>query len=155
MRADAYAFTRALPPYCCAILRSAATGLLLVEERPADAKVAAGRLTCFGGKREPGETAEAAVRRELAEELGGWAPAEVNLRRAVDLYVDGALVAYFYEAEGPGDDVALSFEPGRRGLWMAPDALASDARLSVWHSAVLRAWARGDRRADYDSAGEG
>lgn len=45
-----------------------------MEQRSAVAKVAAGRLTCFGGKRELDEPALACIERELVEELGrDWA----------------------------------------------------------------------------------
>ena len=50
--------TEELPRYCCVILEeeSDITGTAwLLEGRPPDAAVAAGQLTCFGGKREPGE----------------------------------------------------------------------------------------------------
>ena len=53
------------------------------------ATVAAGKLTCFGGKREPQERPLRAVLRECREELS-WEPAAPP-RRAVDLYVDGAI----------------------------------------------------------------
>ena len=143
-----------LPPYACAILRCASTGCLLVEERPANARTAAGRLTCFGGKLEPDERAagceEAAsggLLRELREELG-WQPAE-ELRRAVDLYVDGELIAWFYVAAAPPLDAQLTFEEGRRGLWAPTEELLADPRLSSWHAVVLRAWRAGETRADF------
>lgn len=51
----------------CAVLRR--EGTLLVARRPAGKKLA-GLWEFPGGKIEPGETAEAALRRELREELG-------------------------------------------------------------------------------------
>lgn len=137
-----------LPPYCCALLRDEASGALFFESRPADAKVAAGKLTCFGGKREPAEAPADCLLRECKEELG-WVPDAAQLRRACDLYVDGRLIAWFYEAPGPPADAPLSFEPGRRGVWLAP---ADDmAGVSPWHACVLRAWRQGQRRADFTS----
>ena len=41
----------------------------------------------------------------MREELG-WQPAEPP-RRAVDLHVDGDLIAWFYEAAAPSTDAAL------------------------------------------------
>mmetsp|Transcript_3430 Transcript_3430/g.8598 ORF Transcript_3430/g.8598 Transcript_3430/m.8598 type:complete len:115 (-) Transcript_3430:743-1087(-) len=82
------------PRYSCVILVKNPTlsddPVLFVEMRSAKAKIAAGQLTCFGGKREPGEDPRKAVLRECGEELG-WKPEFVV--HAVDLYVDGKLIA--------------------------------------------------------------
>ena len=169
------------PPYCCCILHEAKTGALLLEVRGADAKVAASALTCFGGKREPDEAPLACIRRELSEELGldsttaaadaadaaagtkggneAAAPSakrakpvpSVRLRRAVDLYVDDELIAWFYEAQAPPRDAPLVYEEGRRGVWLEADDEEAQARslLSPWHAAVLAAWRRGEARADF------
>jgi len=203
----------AWPPYCCCILHERTSGMLFLEQRSQDAAVMAGRLTCFGGKRERGESPVACIKRELAEELGpAWhaatasecyadpagkrkrAPSETagasanrvtataeaaaghvpaafgtpSLRRSVDLYVDGKLIAWFFEADAPARDAPLTFEHGRGGVWLdgslfdaPPDAsqLAEpDAALGVvspWHLCVLRAWRRCERRADFLTAGSG
>jgi hypothetical protein len=44
-----------------------------IVPRHDDARLAAGRLTCFGGRREADETPEDCLRRELREELN-WEP---------------------------------------------------------------------------------
>ena len=134
----------ALPPYCCIVLAEEC-GALLMEERQ-QATVAAGKLTCFGGKREPAEEPLSCVLRECREELG-WTP-PATPRRAVDLYVDGELIAWFYEAAAPSRDEPLTFEAGRRGVWLGADEL-DHPRLSEWHASVLRARRRGERRADF------
>ena len=134
----------ALPPYCCIVLAGEG-GALLMEERQ-QAKVAAGKLTCFGGKREVAELPLSCVLRECREELG-WTPPAVP-RRMVDLYVDGELIAWFYEATAPSRDEPLTFEPGRRGVWLGADEL-DHPQLSDWHASVLRARSRGERRADF------
>lgn len=135
----------ALPPYCCIVLAEEEGGALLMEERQ-QAKVAAGKLTCFGGKREPAEEPLSCALRECREELG-WTP-PATPRRTVDLYVDGELIAWFYEAVAPSRDEPLTFEAGRRGVWLGADEL-DHPQLSDWHASVLRARRRGEQRADF------
>lgn len=138
------------PQYVCAILRCASTGCLLLEQRPSDARTAAGQLTCFGGKLESGEVALEGLLRELQEELS-WQPDEAP-RRAVDLFVDGKLTAWFFEAAAPPRDLPLTFEKGREGVWVPMDELPAVPRLSAWHDVVLRAWGTGCSRADFITA---
>ena len=123
-------------------------GAWLVEARPPDAAVAAGSLTCFGGKREAGEEPRDCVLRECREELG-WQPSGVE--RAVDLFVDGELIAWFFEAPAPARDAPLVLEPGRRAVWIEDLVLAEaeGIQLSPWHACVLRALQAGERRADF------
>src|SRR5262245_22856741 len=73
------------PRYVCAILDDL-EGRVLLESRPDDARLAAGKLTCFGGLRESGESPEACLRRELCEELH-WEPR--TLEKRVELRVAG------------------------------------------------------------------
>ena len=120
-----------------------------MEDRPASAKVAAGSLTCFGGKRELDEDPLDCIRREVHEELGLSLGDDV--RRVVDLFVDERLIAYFYEAPAPGRDAILVFEPGRNGVWLDLDDTAQAARVSPWHQVVLEAWRDGRVRADFVS----
>lgn len=151
-----------MPPYCCAILREPG-GALLLEARPPDAAVAAGELTCFGGKREAGEDPADCVARECREELAFTLQSP---SRAVDLYVDGELIAWFYEAGAPPREAARAKEAGRRAVWLdgaslrsaVEGAAASPRRVSVdgamlspWHECVLRAHAAGLSRADFVS----
>ena len=139
----------ALPPYVCAILRDAETGELLVEQRPHQAGLAAaGKLTCFGGKREADEAPMDCLLRELREELGGWEPMETP-RRVVDLYVEGALIAWFYLAAAPSHRSELTFERGRDGVWYRLAELLEKPTLSEWHAVVLRAFRDGHARADF------
>ena len=73
-----------------------------------------------------------------------------ELRRAVDLYVDGELVAWFYEAPAPARDAPLVCEKGRAAVWFTPKRDGEEwERVSAWHAVVLSAWQRGERRADY------
>lgn len=130
------------PPYVCVILiRSTDAGppALFVEQRPNDSRPAAGQLCCFGGKRKPGEEPLAAILRECEEELG-WTPPDVV--RAIDLHVNGKLVAFFFMAAAPHPATPLRFEPGVQGIWITSP---TDPRLSPWHSAVLQAWSAGQQ----------
>jgi 8-oxo-dGTP pyrophosphatase MutT (NUDIX family) len=152
------------PPYCCVVLGepearagcdsacASASGSssrrIFVEQRGADAAVAASRLTCWGGKREPLEEPLRCVVRECLEEMG-WAPQPDSLRRACVLYVDSQLVAWFYAAAAPteAEVASLRFEAGRSGVWVDGD----DPRISPWHATVLAALADGRDRADHTS----
>ena len=80
----------------CVCDHCASRGRLLLERRPAGARHAAGRLTCFGGKREPGETACGTVLRELREELS-WQPR--RLQPIVDLWDGQAWIARFFRPQ--------------------------------------------------------
>lgn len=57
------------------------------------------------GKREQGEAPLDACRRELREEMQ-WEPD--HMERACDLFVDGELIAWFFEAKGPEPEVKES-----------------------------------------------
>jgi 8-oxo-dGTP pyrophosphatase MutT (NUDIX family) len=150
-----------LPPYCCVVFSEAAQRAhgdvaassasgrrIFVEQRGADAAVAARKLTCWGGKREPLEEPLRCIARECLEEMG-WAPQPDSLRRACDLYIDGLLVAWFFTATAPtvAEAASFKFEPGRSGLWVDSD----DPRISPWHASVLAAVADGRDRADHRS----
>jgi len=136
--------SEAWPRYCCVILKGTGSkeGRIFVEERGGDAKVAARKLTCFGGKREQDELPGECIRRECDEELA-WLPR--GMVRVCDFYVDNELVAWFYEARGPLEGDQLTFEPGRAGIWVDPN----DERMSPWHASVLEARAKNQQRADF------
>ena len=126
---DVAAVRAAAAPFSCAILRRG--DKYLAEVRGADAQVAAGRLTCYGGKRERGETSLECLVRELNEELG-WAPDDIPAEPACSLLVDGYLIAHFYEASVDRTDFATegrAFEFVEEG----------DERWSAWHARVLAA----------------
>ena len=128
---DVAAVRAAAAPFSCAILRRG-DGKLLAEVRGAEAKAAAGRLTCYGGKRERGETSLECLVRELNEELG-WAPDDIPAEPACSLLVDGYLIAHFYEASVDRTDFVV--EQGRSFAFVDE----SDERWSAWHARVLAA----------------
>ena len=142
MNIDVAAVRAAAAPFSCAILRRG--DKYLAEVRGADAQAAAGRLTCYGGKRERGESSLQCLVRELNEELG-WAPAHIPAEPACSLLVDGYLIAHFYEASVDRTD----FETEGRAFEFVDE---SDARWSAWHARVLAA--RGDAVAVYDDGGD-
>ena len=127
---DVAAVRAAAAPFSCAILRRG-DGKLLAEVRGADAQAAAGRLTCYGGKRERGESSIQCLVRELNEELG-WAPDDIPAEPACSLLVDGYLIAHFYEASVDRTDFATE---GRAFEFVDE----SDERWSAWHARVLAA----------------
>lgn len=133
------------PPYCCVILKGEGhrEGQIFVEQRGGDAKVAPKKMTCFGGKREQGELPGECIRRECHEELQ-WVP-RGDMVRVCDFYVDGELIAWFYESQGPKEDDEIVFEPGRQGVWVDPN----DDRISPWHAAALEARQNNLPRADF------
>ena len=143
---DVAAVRAAAAPFSCAILRRG-DDKLLAEVRGADAQAAAGRLTCYGGKRERGETSLQCLVRELNEELG-WAPEHIPAEPACSLLVDGYLIAHFYEASVDRTDFVV--EQGRSFTFVDE----SDARWSAWHARVLAARRRGDAVAVFDDGGD-
>ena len=134
------------PPYVCAILEDA-EGRLLLEQRPDDARLAAGRLTCFGGRRENGETPEECLRRELCEELA-WEPQALEMQ--VELWVAGNLVAWFYHAAFDVGTDQLRVTPGFQALLVPRGELAEHC-ISPWHVAVLDAWQSGGKIVELDA----
>ena len=146
MNIDVAAVRAAAAPFSCAILRRG-DDKLLAEVRGADAQAAAGRLTCYGGKRERGETSIQCLVRELNEELG-WAPDDIPAEPACSLLVDGYLIAHFYEASVDRTDFVV--EPGRSFTFVDE----SDERWSAWHARVLAARRRGDAVAIFDDGGD-
>lgn len=134
------------PPFACVLLKRA-DGKFLAELRNDKAKVAANQLTCFGGKRELGETAAQCASREIAEELG---VDQVPLEPATWLIVNGVLIASFFVSSAAmrlnGDMMReLVLEEGVRAVWADPE----DPRWTPWHRAVLDAYCRGESFATF------
>jgi len=123
----------AAPEYACAIIAEP-NGRRLLQLRPVDARHAPSQLTCFGGAREPWESAETCLERELHEELG-WRPS--HLRPACDLRQGIRLIARFFHCRMASKTV-LRTEPGHVALWVPTTALPG-LPLSPWHRAVLDA----------------
>ncbi len=123
------------PEYCCAVLVDDA-GRFLLERRPLTKPDAPGRLTCFGGRREPDETPDVCIRRELHEELGAFVDAG-PARWA--LHVDSALVAWFYAADVGALEPRL--ERGVDLVRLPADGL-DHPDLSSWHRPLLEAFTR-------------
>ncbi len=118
-----------------------------MESRPDDARLAAGRLTCFGGRREAGESPEACLRRELREELN-WEPE--TLEKRVELRVAGDLVAWFYHAVLDVGLDQLRVAPGHQARLVSRREFTT-LPVSPWHAAVLRAWLEGISAVELDA----
>ena len=134
------------PKYVCAILEDA-EGRLLLESRPDDAWLAAGQLTCFGGRREAEETPEECLRRELREELT-WEPR--TLQQRVALWVAGNLVAWFYHAALSVGTDQFRVAPSYKAVLVSRLEL-SDLPVSPWHVAALGAWLEGRTAVELDA----
>jgi len=77
-------------------------GRIFAQRRPGAALRAGGLWEFPGGKLEPSEPAEAALLRELLEEVG-WAPDRtVALEPLEHAYPHGAVVLHPFLCEGPG-----------------------------------------------------
>ena len=133
------------PEYACVVIADSQNRLLL-QLRPATARHAAGQLTCFGGRREEGETAEACLRRELAEELG-WRPAALS--PGCELWKGRRFIARFFRAELDVPVEELKVEKGSRAI-LASWADLPGLPVSPWHRAALAAIAAGQDRAELD-----
>jgi|GEM_PF-2961949 len=129
------------PEYACAVIADLDERLLL-ELRPAGSLHACNELTCFGGRREAFETAEACLRRELREELD-WIPSA--LKPVCDLIVGDRSIAQFFSC--PWHPGPLRTEPGHVAVWI-PRACLPGVPLSPWHRQVLAAIALGQSRCE-------
>jgi 8-oxo-dGTP pyrophosphatase MutT (NUDIX family) len=123
------------PEYACAVL-TAGRGRILLHLRPAGAAHAASHLTCFGGRREPGEAARTCLARELGEELG-WIPTLVG-DVACDLYRGPRWIARFFYVELTVPLADLRPAPGHRPLAI-PWAALPGLPVSPWHQQALAA----------------
>jgi 8-oxo-dGTP diphosphatase len=120
------------PEYACGLI-SDSRGWWLLQLRPSDKPLAPGRLTCFGGRREDGETAEACLRRELDEELG-WCPA--LLSPSIELRDGPRFIALFFRGRLDIPVTRLRVEAGDAAILAPPDAIPG-LPVSPWHSVVL------------------
>ena len=95
-------------------------GQVLIAQRP-PGKWQAGRWEFPGGKLEPGETEAAAVRRELAEELGIRVDAAERLADITHDYPDRRVaIGLWLVLRHEGEPVGLD---GQALRWVAPDSL--------------------------------
>lgn len=135
-----------LPRFCCVFLKDS-RGRYVLEQRPLTESDAPGKLTCFGGGREPHEEPEACLRREVREELG----CEIGPCTHVLTLNTPLGHAWFYEAVGPAEGEAAATEPGYTALWIDETTLRDpvffQTRVADWHCAAFTALWRGERFA--------
>lgn len=108
-----------------------------------------GHWACFGGAIEPGESPEAAMRRELLEEI------EFRAREVRDFTEMQVLFPldpprwdhmYFFEVPILAADIeAIVLHEGQGKALFTPEALAAEARVAPWDLAAVLMHAR--RRA--------
>lgn len=125
------------PEYACAIISYGDS--YLFEQRDADARFAANKLTCFGGRLENDEDAQTGLLRELQEELD-WQPSALSF--ACSLKSDTRYIADFFTCNLDVDPQTLHYESGRHGV-LIPKTELKTANLSPWHQAVFQAIAQG------------
>ena len=101
------------PEYACAIISYGDSWLF--EQRDADARFAANKLTCFGGRLEVGEDATTGLLRELQEELS-WQPKSLNF--ACSLKSETRYIADFFTCTLDVDPNTLRYEAHRHGVFI-------------------------------------
>jgi len=135
------------PDYACAVIADA-RGWLILQLRPQSAKIAALHITCFGGRRENGESALDCLRRELDEEIGWRPPAATP---CCELWRGRRFIARFYAVQHPDALIhpqrQLRVEAGQVAI-AAPWAALPGLPLSPWHRAVLMALRQGETRVE-------
>ena len=134
------------PQYACSLIWDGFDSYLF-EDRPRNGRPAAGRLPCFGGAVEPGETSRDAIVRELREEL--QLVVAGPLIPMVELWVRGTWVARFFRCYIPSATELIT-EDQVQARWLTLDQALAHARISPWHAAVIRAFQAGRITAQSD-----
>ncbi len=122
-------------------------GKILIAQRPAG-KARAGQWEFPGGKREDGESAAAALSRELREELGVEAAVEPPVESVTHDYPDLRVTVDFHPCRLAAE-VEVARREHARLAWVAPSELAAFDFVEADRELLprLAAWAasRGDR----------
>ena len=138
---------RPIARWCAAAVMATADGRYLMQLRDDIPTILLPDHWClFGGTVEPGESAEAALRRELVEELS-YAASDVEF--FVELIIDLPFPTprtdrmSFFIVPIEADEVAgMVLREGADRRLLTPDALAAERRVAPWDLAVVLMHAR-------------
>ncbi len=133
--------------WCAAALLGTPDGRYLMQLRDdKPAILLPGHWALFGGTIDPGETAAAAMRRELVEELEFHAPViDAFSEMVVELPLAPSRVdrmSFFAVPITLADEAAMVQHEGAGRRLFSPAALAAEARVAPWDLAVVLMHAR-------------
>jgi 8-oxo-dGTP pyrophosphatase MutT (NUDIX family) len=137
----------AIARWCAAALLVAPDGRYLMQRRDNKPDILLpDHWALFGGSVDPGETAEAAIRRELVEELEFQA---VNIERFTEMMIELPLapprldrMSFFAVPIAAGAEAAMRQHEGTGRRLFTPEDLAAEQQVAPWDLAAVLMHAR-------------